>query len=66
MVTTERYSHLRPDLFREQTFDVMTVDLSQPTSNMVSIQRRSTETGAVSYGGATEAPTGFPKERVTA
>jgi integrase len=36
VVTTERYSHLRPDLFREQTFNVVVVDLSQPASDVLS------------------------------
>ncbi|MBN2574937.1 MAG: site-specific integrase [Deltaproteobacteria bacterium] len=37
VTTTERYSHLKPDLFRESAFEVMKVDLSQPAGAVVSL-----------------------------
>jgi integrase len=38
ITTTERYSHLRPDLFRESAFDVVKVDLSPATGDVVSLK----------------------------
>jgi integrase len=37
VVVTERYAHLKPDLFSEKVFDAVTVDLSQPKGNVVSM-----------------------------
>ena len=37
VTTTERYSHLRPDLFAESAFGAMNVDLSQPAGTVVSL-----------------------------
>jgi integrase len=37
VTTTERYSHLKPDLFRESAFDVMKVDLAAPKGAVVSL-----------------------------
>ena len=37
VTTTERYSHLRPDLFTEATFAAMDVDLSKPAGSVVSL-----------------------------
>ncbi len=37
VTTTERYSHLKPDLFRESAFDVMKVDLGAPKGAVVSM-----------------------------
>lgn len=33
------YSHLRPDLFSEKAFETVTVDLSKPAGNVVSLSR---------------------------
>lgn len=41
VVTTERYSHLRADLFRQSDYDVMPADLSSPMGNVVSLPRSS-------------------------
>jgi integrase len=38
VTTTERYSHLRPDLFAESAFHAMDVDLSQPAGDVVSLR----------------------------
>ena len=35
VTTTERYSHLKPDLFRESAFDTVKVDLSRPAGVVV-------------------------------
>jgi integrase len=43
VTTTERYSHLRPDLFPEATFAAMNVDLSQPAGTVVSLAPVSAE-----------------------
>jgi integrase len=37
VVVTERYAHLKPDLFSEKVFDAIAVDLSQPTGNVVAL-----------------------------
>jgi hypothetical protein len=37
VTTTEHYSHLRPDLFSEKAFEAVTVDLSKPAGNVVSL-----------------------------
>jgi integrase len=39
VTTTERYSHLRPDLFPESAFRAMTVDLSKPSGAVVQMAR---------------------------
>jgi hypothetical protein len=38
VTTTERYSHLRPDLFTEATFAAMDVDLSKPAAVVLSLR----------------------------
>lgn len=37
VTTTEHYSHLRPDLFSEKAFEAVTVDLSKPAGNVLSL-----------------------------
>ena len=37
VTTTERYSHLQPDMFAEASFHAMDVDLSRPAGNVVSL-----------------------------
>ncbi|MGB8298051.1 MAG: site-specific integrase [Polyangia bacterium] len=37
VTTTERYSHLRPDLFAEASFHAMDVDLSKPAGDVVAL-----------------------------
>jgi hypothetical protein len=37
VVTTERYAHLKPDLFRESAYDTVRVDLSKPAAVVVSL-----------------------------
>jgi integrase len=43
VVVTERYAHLKPDLFSEKVFDAVSVDLSQPKGNVVSLPLVSAE-----------------------
>jgi hypothetical protein len=38
VTTTERYSHLRADLFRQSDYEVMPSDLSSPMGNVVSLR----------------------------
>lgn len=37
VTTTERYAHLRTDLFRESDYDLIKVDFSQPTGDVIAI-----------------------------
>ena len=37
VTTTEHYAHLKPDLFPEKDFDAITVDLSKPAGDVVSL-----------------------------
>lgn len=37
VTTTEHYSHLRPDLFSEKAFEAVSVDLSKPAGNVLSL-----------------------------
>jgi integrase len=39
VTTTERYSHLKPDLFRESAYDTVKVDLSRPAGAVVPLAR---------------------------
>ena len=48
-VVTERYAHLRPDLFRDEDYAVFDVDL-RPAR----VARRGTRTGTFGYSMATE------------
>ena len=45
VTTTERYSHLRADLFRETDYEVMPADLSSPRGNVVSLRNISSPNG---------------------
>jgi integrase len=45
VTTTERYSHLRPDLFTETSFHAMDVDLARPAGDVVSIRPASGQVG---------------------
>jgi integrase len=45
VVVTERYAHLKPDLFGEKAFDAITVDLSQPAGNVIPISAASVQVG---------------------
>jgi integrase len=56
VTTTERYAHLRTDLFRESDFDVVAVDLSTPGAEVVQLHP-STEDGSIGYAVVTGAKT---------
>jgi integrase len=45
VTTTERYSHLRADLFRQSDYEVMPADLSTPAGNVVSLRDVSSPNG---------------------
>jgi len=49
VTTTERYAHLRTDLFRESDFDLVAVDLSTTTEGNVVQLPASPENGTVGY-----------------
>jgi len=58
VVVTERYAHLRPDLFREQDYTALDVDLSAPAGEVVRAK-----SGARSYAGATPVIAGSARTR---
>jgi hypothetical protein len=37
--TTQHYAHLAPDFFGDRAFDMVAVDLSRPTGNVVNLPR---------------------------
>jgi len=45
IVVTERYAHLRPDLFREEDYGLLDVDLLKPAAEVVPIDHGRAETG---------------------
>jgi hypothetical protein len=49
VVITERYAHLRPDLFREEDYQLLDVDLLKPAGEVVSISQGEAKTGTVGY-----------------
>jgi integrase len=61
--TTQRYAHLRPDLFRESVFEVVKVDLAQPAGAVVSLAPSS---GAETTSLVAETPEAAPRLFVTA
>jgi hypothetical protein len=54
VVTTERYAHLRTDLFREADYEVVRVDLSPGGAEVVALRPGSAESPAVGYDMATQ------------
>jgi hypothetical protein len=55
VVVTERYAHLRPDLFREEDYELLDVDLLKPAGEVVSIGQGEAKAGAVGYAVVTQA-----------
>jgi hypothetical protein len=43
--TTQHYAHLAPDFFDAKAFDMVTVDLTHPTGNVVNLPRSGGELG---------------------
>lgn len=64
VVVTERYAHLRRDLFREEDHQLLDVDL-QPAQGFPPVGTELTEKGACSYVEATQAATGAASADVT-
>lgn len=54
VIVTERYAHLRLDLFREADYRVLDLDLT--AGNVVELPRRDSENGAIRYTQGTQAP----------
>lgn len=52
VTTTERYAHLRTDLFRESDFDLVAVDLSTPGAEVVPLHPKA-ESGTNGYAAVT-------------
>ncbi|MGC9984661.1 MAG: site-specific integrase [Polyangia bacterium] len=49
VTTTERYAHLRTDLFRESDFDVVAVDLSTPMAEVVPLPAKTNKSGTFGH-----------------
>jgi integrase len=56
VIVTERYAHLRPDLFRSRDFDMLDVDLMAEVGEVVPLTREAAETGAIGYAVVTGGP----------
>jgi integrase len=54
IVVTERYAHLRPDLFRESDYGVLDVDLAARGGEVIQLVRPARESGAVGYAAVTQ------------
>ena len=54
IVVTERYAHLKPDLFREEDSELLNVDLLKPAAQVVLIDHGGAKTGTVGYAVVTE------------
>jgi hypothetical protein len=44
VTTTERYAHLKPDLYRETVYTTMAIDLSAPKGDVVPISAKGSRT----------------------
>jgi hypothetical protein len=58
IVVTERYAHLRPDLFREEDHELLDVDLLKPAAKVLPMEEELAEKGAIGYVEATQAASG--------
>ena len=56
VVVTERYAHLKPDLFREEDYELLDVDLLKPAADLVLMGTRKAEMSAVDYAGLRKPP----------
>jgi hypothetical protein len=54
VTTTERYAHLRTDLFRVEDYDRFAVDLRAPIGDVVPLKPAEVHPGAVGYVAATQ------------
>jgi hypothetical protein len=61
---TQRYAHLRPDLFRETDYRMLDIDLTAP-AQALELTARQPSAGAVGYALATQAATLHPAATVT-
>jgi integrase len=64
IVVTERYAHLKPDLFREEDYGLLNIDLMKPPADVVPMGQPKTETGAVGYAVVTQAASGAADDAV--
>jgi len=55
ITTTQRYSHLKPDLFRNEDYQLLDVDLLRPSAEVVAIGQKEAENGTVGYAVVTQA-----------
>ena len=63
IVVTERYAHLRPDLFREADYQLLDVDLVKPPSMALALDPM-VQKDARSYVEATQAASGAAGDMV--
>ena len=65
VVVTERYAHLRPDLFGEADYELLDVDLMKPPAKVLPLDPEAGK-GACSYVEATQAASGAAGDVVNA
>ena len=66
VVVTERYAHLRPDLFREEDYRVLVVSLvAKPKKQRRAAVRARVDAGAIGYNLATSAKKGRSRNELT-
>jgi integrase len=66
VTTTERYAHLRMDLFREKDYEVVQVDLSTPAAKVVSMATEPQKSGTNGYAVVTDPESLTSKPALTA
>lgn len=64
IVVTERYAYLKPDLFREEDYELFDVDVLRLAAEAVPIDHGKAETGTVGCAVATEAASGTADDAV--
>jgi hypothetical protein len=65
VVVTEGYAHLKPDLFREEDYELLDVDLLKHAGDVVEMTKERPEKGARSYVEATQAASGAASNKVS-
>jgi hypothetical protein len=64
VVVTERYAHLKPDLFREEDYELLDVDLVKPPARVLALDLEAGK-GARGYVEATQAASGAASDDVS-
>ncbi len=66
VVVTERYAHLKPDLFREEDYELLAVDLLKPMADVFPMGKEKAKRGAVGYAVVTQAASGAASAKLNA